>query len=137
MIGGFTIRKGKSSLDHLQGFAVDRQGNEDQEHDALDQLLNLRLIAQDRQSAVQHSVHQGADDDIGKPHLRAAGDRQSAQHQGDQDLRFQLVSGCRGDRSDLDHVDKGRQAGQRAGADEGQELDPAGADAGKPGRRLA
>ena len=104
-------------LDYLQRLPVNRQRHEQQEHDALDQLLNLRLVAEDGKAAVQYRVHQRTDNDVGEARLRAAGDRQAVQHQGDQDLGFQLVAGCGRDGADLDYVDKSCQAGQRAGAD--------------------
>ena len=51
-------------FDNLQRLAVDRQRDKRQENDALDQLLNLRFVAQDGQAAVQHRVHQRADYDV-------------------------------------------------------------------------
>ena len=80
-------------LDHLQGLAVDGEGDEDQEDHALDQLLRGGFVAHHDQAVVENGVHQRTDDHVGEANLGAAGDRQAAQDQGDQNLSLELVAG--------------------------------------------
>lgn len=124
-------------LDDLEGFPVGEDGDEDEEDDAFDELEGLRREADHRESGVKDVEEERADDDVAEAHFRAAGDRHAAEHEGDEDLRFELVADVGRGGAVLDDVEEGGEAGQRARQRIDEEFHAVGADAREHGAALA
>lgn len=124
-------------FDDFEGLPVGEDGDEDEEDDAFDELEGLRREADHREAGVEDVEEERADDDVAEAYFGAAGDRHAAEHEGDEDLRLELVADVGRGGAVLDDVEEGGEACERAREDVDEEFHAVGADAGEHGAALA